>query len=232
MNCLQWHHLSQAQTVELNLPELWWQAVCSVTHPNLWPKCRIAFISGHRVEEPDVGGPAERAGAASWEQPAREGSLSQEPALAAGAARQQDLWADGAAGHPGQDAGEQLEGATPQPSPPPRSPAGAQSSGHLHVGTHIVTDTRQTTWILSVFLSTCIRYVQKEYVYTQLDALPVHTFLLRYAFTYEPSKAALLGPCLPSAPLWNILKSLTAFSRFIWWDADFFPPSPFFRHFS
>lgn len=69
----------------------------------------MTFISGHRVEEPDVGGPAERPGAASWEQPAREGSLPQEPALAAGAAGQQDLRADGAAGHPGQAAGEQLE---------------------------------------------------------------------------------------------------------------------------
>lgn len=67
------------------------------------------FVAGHGVEEPDAGGPAEGAGAASGKQPAGEGSLSQEPALAARAAGQQDLGADGAAGHPGQAPPEQLE---------------------------------------------------------------------------------------------------------------------------
>lgn len=67
------------------------------------------FVSGHGVEEPDAGGPAEGAGAASGEQPAGAGRLSQEPALAAPAAGQQDLGADGAAGHPGQAPPEQLE---------------------------------------------------------------------------------------------------------------------------
>lgn len=67
------------------------------------------LFSGHGVQEPDAGGPAEGAGAASGEQPAGEGSLSQEPALAASAARQQDLRADGAARHPGQAPPEQLE---------------------------------------------------------------------------------------------------------------------------
>lgn len=69
----------------------------------------VLFFSGHGVQEPDAGGPAEGAGAASGEQPAGEGSLPQEPALAAGAARQQDLRADGAARHPGQAPPEQLE---------------------------------------------------------------------------------------------------------------------------
>lgn len=71
--------------------------------------CDRIFVAGHGVEEPDAGGPAEGAGAASGKQPAGEGSLSQEPALAARAAGQQDLGADGAAGHPGQAPPEQLE---------------------------------------------------------------------------------------------------------------------------
>lgn len=43
----------------------------------------LLSFSGDGVQEPDAGGPAEGAGAASGEQPAGEGSLSQEPALAA-----------------------------------------------------------------------------------------------------------------------------------------------------
>lgn len=67
-----------------------------------FPEIDWLRVSGNGVEEPDAGGPAERPAAASGEQPAGEGSLSQKPALAAGAAGQQDLRADGAAGHPGQ----------------------------------------------------------------------------------------------------------------------------------
>ncbi|KAA8584334.1 hypothetical protein FQN60_008119, partial [Etheostoma spectabile] len=61
------------------------------------------------VEEPDAGGPAEQPGAASGEQPAREGSLSQQLAFAAGAAGREDLRADGAAGHAGEAPPEHLE---------------------------------------------------------------------------------------------------------------------------
>ncbi len=94
----------------------------------------MSFVSGHGVEEPDVGGPAERPGAASGEQPAGEGSLSQEPALPAGAAGQQDLRADRAAGHAGQAPRGQLE----------RDQHHHQHHQHHRsqrsVGSHIVTD--------------------------------------------------------------------------------------------
>lgn len=51
---------------------------------DLWWSFSLA--SGHGVEEPGAGGPAERPGAAPGEQPAGEGGLPQEPALSAGAA--------------------------------------------------------------------------------------------------------------------------------------------------
>lgn len=54
----------------------------------------FVFSSGVGVEEPDSGGAAQRLGAASGEQPAGEGGVSEEPALPPGAAGLQDLRAD------------------------------------------------------------------------------------------------------------------------------------------
>ncbi|CAG05251.1 unnamed protein product, partial [Tetraodon nigroviridis] len=73
-------------------------------------------VAGHRVQEPDAGGPAEGAGAASGEQPAGAGGLPQGPALAAGAAGQPHPGADGAAGHPGPAPAGQLDACAPPAS--------------------------------------------------------------------------------------------------------------------
>lgn len=109
------------------------------------------IVSGHGVEERDVGGPAERSGAASGEQPAGEGGLSQEPALPARAAGRQALRAERTSGHAGQTHRVQLE----RPTPPAAS---AQRRNHLHVGTH--RHVKQLEFSSSsFFLSTCIRYL-------------------------------------------------------------------------
>ncbi len=154
----------------------------------------LSFVSGHRVKKPEAGGPAERSRAASGEQPAGEGSLSQELALAAGAAGQQDLWADGAAGHPGQAPGEQLERPTPSPTAP-SAPQPALREENTCMLALTSSPTRRTTWILSFCFSTCIRYV-KEYVYTRLYALTVHTLFLRYSLKMSQVKRL----CLETMP--------------------------------
>lgn len=103
----------------------------------------VSFLSGDGGEKPDAGGPADWSGAASGEQPAGAGSLSQKPALPAGAAGQQNLWAERAAGCTGQAAGGQLDGERRrlchhlQPPPPTQQPAPRLLP---HVGTHLLTD--------------------------------------------------------------------------------------------
>lgn len=143
------------------------------------------FVAGHGVEEPDAGGPAEGAGAASGKQPAGEGSLSQEPALAAPAAGQQDLGADGAAGHPGQAPPEQLE----QRRHTSASPASAQRTHQPHVSHH-------SSDHLNSF-PTCARLRVERSMFTH-DAFTVHT--LRLGTRLQTSQGY-LDHAFPSIPL-------------------------------
>lgn len=149
----------------------------------------VSFLSGDGGEKPDAGGPADWSGAASGEQPAGAGSLSQKPALPAGAAGQQNLWAERAAGRTGQAAGGQLDGERRrlchhlQPPPPTQQPAPRLLP---HVGTHLLTDNLNSLFFVFFLPHTCKglhttlyfnTHPRSDRLQTAMWSLPLHSTL-------------------------------------------------------
>lgn len=195
-------------------------AACDVWRCRFWRSCFSRLVSELGVEESDAGGSSGRAGAASGEQPAGEGSLPQEPPLAAGAAGRQDLRADGAARHAGQTAGGQLERPTaPPPPPPPPSPQPALRE-ESPACRYIATDTKLECLFVSFLFHSC---PMRQFVYTRLDAFTVLILLGTRLHTSQVKRAWLMPSLRSDRHVHTLNQSLWFLSecRSVWRDVDF-----------